>query len=319
MPYIQPETLKEIKKLDLLTYLRNYEPDELIHVSGKEYTTRTHDSLRISNGLWNWCSQGIGGKTALDYLIKVRGFSFMEAAEHILNCSDIQPPAFRSAEKTEKAKELVLPLPNRTNDNVFRYLTERGIDSGIINFCIQKNILYESKKYNNAVFVGLDKTGKPRYASLRGISGDFMGDAGGSDKRYSFRINSENGSGTLNVFESAVDLLSFATLTKLCGRDWRNENLLSLAGIYQPKKVIAESKIPAALEQYLADYPNTDRIVLRLDNDTPGRNAALAIRTVLPKKYETAAVFPKRGKDYNDMLCHIKGLPVTKRENKKER
>ena len=104
MPYIQPETLKEIKKLDLLTYLRNYEPDELIHVSGKEYTTRTHDSLRISNGLWNWCSRGIGGKTALDYLIKVRGFSFMEAAEHILNCSDIQPPAFRSAEKTEKAK-----------------------------------------------------------------------------------------------------------------------------------------------------------------------------------------------------------------------
>ena len=79
MPYIQPETLKEIKKLDLLTYLRNYEPDELIHVSGKEYTTRTHDSLRISNGLWNWCSRGIGGKTALDYLIKVRGFSFMEA------------------------------------------------------------------------------------------------------------------------------------------------------------------------------------------------------------------------------------------------
>ena len=156
--------------------------------SGKDYTTRTHDSLRISNGLWNWCSQGIGGKTALDYLIKVRGFSFMEAAEHILNCSDIQPPAFRSAEKTEKAKE-------------------------------QKKILYESKKYNNAVFVRLDKTGKPRYASLRGISGDFMGDAGGSDKRYSFHINSENGSDTLNVFESAVDLLSFATLTKLCGRD----------------------------------------------------------------------------------------------------
>jgi hypothetical protein len=46
-----------------------------------------------------------------------------------------------------------------------------------------------------------------------------MGDAGGSDKRYSFHINSENGSDTLNVFESAVDLLSFATLTKLCGRD----------------------------------------------------------------------------------------------------
>ncbi len=33
-----------------MTYLRNYEPQELVHVSGNTYCTREHDSLRISNG-----------------------------------------------------------------------------------------------------------------------------------------------------------------------------------------------------------------------------------------------------------------------------
>lgn len=38
--------------MDLLTYLKNYEPYELVHFSGNTYTTRTHDSLKISNGKW---------------------------------------------------------------------------------------------------------------------------------------------------------------------------------------------------------------------------------------------------------------------------
>ena len=54
MPYISPEQIKELQKIDLLTYLQNYEPNELVHVSGDNYCTRSHDSLKISNGLWNW-------------------------------------------------------------------------------------------------------------------------------------------------------------------------------------------------------------------------------------------------------------------------
>lgn len=78
MPYIAPEVVQEVKRMDLLTYLKNYEPRELVHFSGNTYTTRSHDSLKISNGKWMWWSQSIGGRSALDYLIKVRGYSFME-------------------------------------------------------------------------------------------------------------------------------------------------------------------------------------------------------------------------------------------------
>ena len=50
MPYIDLEMIAEAKKMGLLTYLQNYEPHELVHVSGSVYTTRIHGSLKISNG-----------------------------------------------------------------------------------------------------------------------------------------------------------------------------------------------------------------------------------------------------------------------------
>ena len=92
MPYIPPSVVREVKRMDLLTYLKNYEPYELVHFSGNTYTTRTHDSLKISNGKWMWWSQRTGGRSALDYLIKVRGYSFLEAVELLAEKANIQPP-----------------------------------------------------------------------------------------------------------------------------------------------------------------------------------------------------------------------------------
>ena len=70
MGYVTPEQITQAKELDLLTYLQHFAPHQLVHVGGSTYCTREHDSLKISNGKWNWFSRGIGGKTALDYLIK---------------------------------------------------------------------------------------------------------------------------------------------------------------------------------------------------------------------------------------------------------
>jgi hypothetical protein len=63
MPYIPREAIERAKQMDLLTYLQNYEPQELLHVSGSTYCTRTHDSLKISNEKWCWFSRGIGGRS----------------------------------------------------------------------------------------------------------------------------------------------------------------------------------------------------------------------------------------------------------------
>ena len=99
MPYIAPEVVQQAKRMDLLTYLKNYEPYELVRFSGNTYTTKTHDSLKISNGKWMWWSRGIGGRSALDYLIKVRGYTFMEAVQSIAGQAAIQPPVSLPAEQ----------------------------------------------------------------------------------------------------------------------------------------------------------------------------------------------------------------------------
>ena len=71
------------KEWDLLSYLMVHEPEELKKSGPEEYRTKTHDSLVISNGKWHWFSRNIGGRSALDYLIKVRGEDFITAVNHL--------------------------------------------------------------------------------------------------------------------------------------------------------------------------------------------------------------------------------------------
>ena len=285
MPYIPPEVVARAREMDLLTYLRTYEPQELVHFGGSTYCTREHDSLKISNGKWCWFSRGIGGYSALDYLIKVKEMPFTQAVETIMGNLSAAPPAFVPAPKMPKEKVLLLPQANRSATHAVEYLHHRGIDYELIDFCIQTGRLYESYPYHNVVFVGMDADGKPRYANQRGIGSDFIGDANGSDKHYSFGIPATAASDTLHLFESAVDLLSYGTLQKLDGKDWRSENLLSLAGVYKPRAKIEESSLPAALVRYLAEHPHIRHVVLRLDNDATGRIAAETIKALLPRKY----------------------------------
>ena len=320
MPYIAPEVVQEVKRMDLLTYLKNYEPYDLVHFSGNTYTTKPHDSLKISNGKWMWWSKGIGGRSALDYLIKVRDYTFMEAVETLAGLAGVKPPVPLSAEK--QTKKLLLPEPYRYQTRVVSYLTGRGIDREIVDFCLRTGRVYESRRYHNAVFVGRDREGNPRYAAIRGIMTDFIGDASGSDKNDSFSIPAEGDSGKVHMFESAIDLLSYATLLKMDGQDWRGEHLLSLAGVYQPAGEIRQSKVPAALSRFLREHPEVQGIVFHLDNDRAGRLATETIRTVLPEKYHTENDPPARGKDCNDALCIRLGIGITGRkrqcENQKE-
>ena len=111
-----------------------------------------------------------------------------------------------------------------------------------------------------------------------------------------FSIPAEKMSDKVHVFESAIDLLSYATMQKLDGKEWRTEHLLSLAGVYQPAKEIEKSKVPAALTRFLKEHSEVKEIVLHLDNDRTGRLATKAIQTVAPEKY------------------HVKDQPPTQRK-----
>ena len=297
MAYVSEEQIREARQMDLLSYLRANDPSELVHISGQNYCTREHDSLKISNGKWYWFSRGFGGVSALDYLIKVKEIPLPQAVEAILGRVELSPPVSYMEKKTEQ-KRLLLPERNSNAEQVIRYLRGRGIHPAVIQYCLDHKLLYESKDYHNAVFVGYDERGQPAYAALRGTIGNYKGEATGSNKHYSFRI--ENGSSKeVHLFEAAIDLLSYATMQHMKGRDWKQDALLSLAGVFQTKR---QEVLPVALERFLKQYPEIQTVHIHLDNDEVGRGASEGIIKCLEGKYRVLDEPPECGKDVNDQL-----------------
>jgi len=289
------EDIRAARSVDVLSFLRRNDPGALVPLGNGSYCTREHDSLKISNGMWYWFSRGIGGKSAVDYLTTVENMDFADAVRAVLEKTI--PVIAHEKPKNAETRVLHLPKKNDTASHVKAYLKGRGISESVILYCLNHGLLYESQKHHSAVFVGYDCTGTARYAAIRGTSDNYKGDAGGSDKRFSFRLGTA--STCVHLFEAAIDALSYATLMEMEGVDWRNASLLSLAGVFKSKR---ENALPAALEQYLADHPNTQTVYLHLDNDETGRSAAAGIANALKNKYKVVDAPPPEGKDVNDFL-----------------
>ena len=307
--YVQfdPAVIEQTRQIDLLSYLQRYEPSNLKRVAGNVYCTREHDSLKISNGKWYWWSRGFGGYSALDYLMKVRELGFVEAVQTLTgDMGDWKPPP--PAVKKDEPKVLLLPPRNKDSDKVLQYLFGRGIDYAIVQDCIADGTIYESADYHNAVFIGKDESGTPKYAACRGTMGSFKRDASGSDKRYSFRLLAREPTDKVHLFEAAIDVLSYATYLKCEGKDYKAANLLSLSGVYQPKKELAESRIPIALTTFLNAHPQIKTIYLHLDNDKAGRLCTAALQELLQKDYKIVDAPPPVGKDVNDFLMSYLGI-----------
>lgn len=297
--YVTREEIQEAKRLDLLAYLQAYEPHELVKC-GSGYQTKSHDSLKISNGLWHWYSRGIGGKTALDYLIHVKGMDFVPAVQTLCGTRvPVSPPPLN-----RDAETIPFRLPPRFPDpaRVVAYLTDRCISYDVIARCLDNGTLYESDRYHNAVFVGRDAEGTPRYAMQRSIgSRQLKLEVEGSDKRFSFSM--QGGGSILMVTESAIDALSVATMLQQGGQRWLSCHYLSLGGVSVKQK---SDELPLALGQYLHNHPEMQSIRLMLDNDDAGRAAAQRILSKLGNRYDVKAVFPRQGKDFNNELMDSK-------------
>jgi len=318
MSYVSAKQIEAARQPDLLTFLQRYNPNDLVPTGSGAYKLKSHDSLKISNGKWCWWSHDkMGGVNALEYLIKVENMKFPEAVQLInQQCgffhSSAQSPIRTAPDRRQQAEpkqkvEFHLPKPHENNKRITAYLLSRGIDMEILDHCYQRELVYEDAAHHNVVFVGYCD-GTPKYATMRGsITGNrFMREVAGSSKAHCFSITAERPVPTLNVFECAIDALSYLTQLKMQGQDWRAQSVLSLGGVYQAKKDVPPT-MPVALKTYLEAHRDVQEIVLRLDNDPVGRSAAQAIRVTV----ETLTVtieHPQEGKDYNEWLMHQKGF-----------
>ena len=301
MPYIEPEALQEARRMDLLTWMRMNEPNNLVHVSGNTFCTAEHDSLKISNGKWYWFSRGIGGVSALDYLIKVKEIPLPQAVQMIAGSAAVNYKIPYQRTEAKQPRKLLIPELERYPVRAKNYLRSRGISPQVIDYGLSHSLIFETKDYHNVMFVGYDSEGRARYAALRGTGSAYKGEVTGSDKHYSFSMCESSHPKELHLFEAAIDLLSYATLEELDGRDWRQDALLSLAGVFAAKR---SNVVPVALQTFMAGHPDIKVIHLHLDNDEVGRGAAEGIMKGLGDRYKVLNEPPEFGKDVNEHLMN---------------
>lgn len=317
---LSKEQISLARKIDLLSYMKKHNPNNLERVSKKEWALKNHSSLKISNGLWFWFSKEIGGRSALDYLIDVEGVSFRDAVKHLNDLyGDYGSLENKSSGKIINQNKFVpeivetkFVLPEKADHvrNTYAYLRARGISANCLNKCLKNKTLYQDIR-NNAVFVGYKENGEPAYAFKRGTNTykHFMGEQAGSNKQYSFNIKSEN-STQLKIFESAIDAMSYYTLHSHNNTIASHPHLLSLGGIG-----FNMEKIPAAVGYYLHLH-DIDEIGICFDNDDTGRTATKHLMELLEERgYKVTDEPPKVGKDYNDFLL----LELEKRQEQYER
>ena len=304
MPGVTEEQIIAARQMTAIEFLQRYRPEELVKVGSRgEFQLRAHDSFKINGETSNfhWKSRDVGGKSALDYLVKVEEMRFVDA---VLTLCEESPGYIPPPPRTEQKKEFVLPPAAESNRRVFAYLMKRGIDRKVIDACFRAGILYESADYHNAVFVGKDEAGAARYAFLRGTytrGKPFKAEVSGSDKRFCFLLPPKRETKRLAVYEAAIETLAHLTLEGTADK-WR----LSLGGIYAPKEGelprSSSFKAPPALEAFLSGHPEIEEIEICTNNDYAGRWAAGHIAKFYQGRYKTALNLPeKEGCDYADL------------------
>jgi len=327
MNNVTAEQIQQAKQLDLLTYLQSREPDN-IRLVGREYRLRDHDSLTVSNGKFHWHSQGIGGSNCIDYLVKVRGYCFVEAVQSLVGAnsfgvSDVTANAFtanavpasvppihlteqdkqnakdiQNAQDTKDTKEQKPPAAQERKQRVFVLPARNVNNDGVIAYLKWRGI---ALRIINACIERGQLYEDARHNCV------FVGFDGGGIPRYAALR------GTYGDFKGEV-----------YGSDKRFSFLLPPVNLKSPIIAVFESAVDAlahatlrpefsgcrlslggvsltALAQFLTFHGNINYIYVCTDNDETGDACAERIAR-LHKRIRALREKPPIGKDWADCL-----------------
>lgn len=285
---------------------------------GRYYTLREHDSVRIDpekNAYWR-NSTGRSG-SIIDFCVEFGGAKTpREAIKMLANlynihgdgerAQNVKRPEPQSARRLERKPGSGVDKPEADSrvDRVIRYLDqERKIQSSVIQYFLERNMLYQDKR-GNAVF-STDK-----FACLRSTGGTrFVADCTGNDYNECFYFRGSNEAKELVVCESVIDVMSVMSYFTLRGIKPTDYCYLALAGTGKYESVFYHVEKEGA---------GLSAVYLALDNDDKGREAGQKIKEGLQQYPGVTCrnAYPPKGKDWNDYIKSIT-LPAAERSKKK--
>lgn len=291
------EQKQQARETDIVSILQSQ--GEQVKKSGSEYEW-LHNSQKITirDNLWFHQYERVGGD-AIDFVRKFYNKSFQDAMEYLLGNSCCATTHTQQEKKSNKSKEFIPPPKSDDMSRAFNYLTvKRGIDKEVIYSFVHERMLYESKNFHNAIFLGFDKNSKPRHVHKRGIGADstYKGNVSGSIPEYSFHWHGE--SKYLFLFEAPIDMLSFISMHK---KAWEKHSYAASCSVSD-----------RVLFQCLKDNSNIQFVYLCFDNDNPGQEANKRIQNKLNELNIKSKILVPNHKDWNEDLIFSKESEVEK-------
>lgn len=296
------EQKQRANSVDLVDYLRRR--GEKLTRSGHDWRWERHDSVTVQGSSWYRHSTKEGGH-AIDFVQEFYDLSFPEAMMELLG--GINGVEFRQEDKTERPERKPFELPEANSDmhRVFAYLLkQRFLDRDVLISFAKQKMIYEDKKYHNAVFVGCDEKGIARHAHKKGTCSEgksYRVNVEGSDPRYSFHyIGTDD---TLYVFEAPIDMLSYITLHK---DNWQAHSYVALNGVGEQ-----------AMLHILDTNSQIKKVMLCFDHDPAGIELSDKLKDLLgEREYEQIFRLESVYKDWNEDIKAQNGVtPLPAKEH----
>ena len=283
------QEITKAAETDIVDLLRRQ--GEELKAVGSEYEWRHGaDRITIRGSQWYNHYEGKGGN-AIKFVQEFYDKDFKGAMEFLLGGSAGEVKQAKPMQKPKKDGPLTAPERNDSMRRVYAYLlTKRNLDKDVVGAFVKKGLIYESADYHNAVFVGEDKEGKIRHASVRGTgnSSTYRGNVPNSDPAYSFHWYGT--SDKLYLFEAPIDMLSYISMNK---DGWEQHSYAACCGVGDK-----------VLDQMFTDNPNIKKVYLCLDNDEVGRKYDARIADKLFEKGIPSKILLPTRKDWNEDLTH---------------
>jgi len=194
---------EQARRTDLAAFLRQC--GEEVKRSGSENMWLDHgQKVTIRGNLWFHQYEQVGGD-AIDFACRFYNMEYPEAVQLMLAMGT---GTIRESVEPFPQRPLEIPPKHENMRRVYGYLLRhRCIDKEVLDAFSYRGLVYESADYHNAVFVGIDREGKPRHIHKHSTAaqGSFKGNAPGSKPEYSFHW--VGGGETLFLFEAPIDYL----------------------------------------------------------------------------------------------------------------
>ena len=274
---------KAARKANLFEFLRTHHADAIeLDKHGKTLRLTTNHSISIKDdysGYLDFATNEHGN--GIDLLTRYFGYNFQEAVLALCGTPEafsFSSPLKKTTEmKEKKVSEKIFQLPPAASDyrRMMAYLTKsRQLPASLVQSLIDKRLLYQAAKTNNAVFV----SAKRDFAELRGTLTvkPFHGIVANSRPDGCWCFSTGADASIVYICESAIDAMSLAVF-----RDYESAYYVSIGGA---GKQAAIDRIKGSGLQ----------VVIATDNDEAGdacRDNNAECKTIRPQN-----------KDWNDDL-----------------